>query len=60
MLFPQCVTDTVQLARWDTVAILDILLEVALFLIPIYLVYGLQMSMKLKATVIAAFACRLP
>lgn len=34
--------------------------EVALFCMSVYLVYGLQMSMKSKAIVVGAFGVRLP
>lgn len=48
------------LARWQVVGALDIITEAALFLISVYLVWGIQMSMKSKAIVVCAFGCRLP
>ena len=39
---------------------LDIATELAIFSLSLYLVSGLKMSMKLKATVVLAFALRLP
>lgn len=36
------------------------LTEAALFLISVYLVWGIQMSKKSKTTVVCAFGCRLP
>ncbi|OCK81367.1 hypothetical protein K432DRAFT_450183 [Lepidopterella palustris CBS 459.81] len=46
--------------RYKLVVIFDIITETILVLIPIYLVWGIQMSMKLKLRVIIAFAFRLP
>jgi hypothetical protein len=47
-----------QFARWEVIGTLDIVTELALFLMAIYLVHGLQMSLKAKAIVVAAFAAR--
>lgn len=47
-------------SRWQFIGALDIMTEVALFCMSVYLVYGLQMSMKSKAIVVGAFGVRLP
>jgi len=47
-------------ARWQFIAALDIVTEAALFAISLYLIWGIQMSMKSKAIVVTAFGCRLP
>jgi hypothetical protein len=47
-------------SRWIYVAAVDIATEVAIFGLSIYLVAGLKMALKLKATVVMAFAVRLP
>ena len=47
-------------ARWKYVCALDIITEASIFAMSIYLVAGLQMSWKMKATVVLAFAIRLP
>ena len=38
----------------------DLVIEVALFAMSIYLVLGLRTALKLKATVVLAFSFRLP
>jgi len=58
-------TDTAQscpnmFVRWKFIGALDILTELALFSISVYLVWGLQMALKSKSIVVAAFGCRLP
>jgi len=55
-----CSLLTTQFARWAFIAALDMATEAALFIISVYLVWGLQMSMKSKAIVVCAFSCRLP
>jgi hypothetical protein len=40
--------------------VVDIVTELAIFSMSIYLVAGLKMSLKMKATVVTAFALRLP
>jgi hypothetical protein len=47
-------------ARWQFIGALDMITELSLFLISVYLVWGIQMSMKSKAIVVCAFGCRLP
>jgi hypothetical protein len=47
-------------ARWQFIGALDIVTEAALFLLSLYLVWGIQMSIKSKAIVVCAFGCRLP
>jgi hypothetical protein len=46
--------------RWVYVCALDILTEASIFAMSIYLVANLQMSLRMKATVVFAFAIRLP
>lgn len=47
-------------ARWKYVCALDILTEASIFAMSIYLVANLQMNFRMKATVVLAFAIRLP
>jgi hypothetical protein len=47
-------------ARWQFIAALDILTEAALFSISLYLIWGIQMSLKSKTIVVTSFGCRLP
>ncbi|KAE9378949.1 hypothetical protein N431DRAFT_327110, partial [Stipitochalara longipes BDJ] len=47
-------------ARWQFIAALDILTEVGLFSISLYLIWGIQMSLKSKTIVVTSFGCRLP
>ncbi|ORY19017.1 hypothetical protein BCR34DRAFT_472648 [Clohesyomyces aquaticus] len=47
-------------ARWDIVVALDVFLELVMFVLPIYFLWGLQMAIDLKARVVLAFAFRLP
>jgi hypothetical protein len=47
-------------ARWQFIAALDGITEAALFSISVYLIWGIQMSMKSKTIVVTAFGCRLP
>ena len=47
-------------ARWTYVCTLDIITEFSIFAMSIYLVANLQMSLRIKATVILAFAIRVP
>lgn len=47
-------------ARWQFIAALDAVTEAALFTISLYLIWGIQMSMKSKTIVVTAFGCRLP
>ena len=46
--------------RWQLVGAFDIISEAALVAMAVYLVWNLQMSMKMKAIVVTAFAFRLP
>lgn len=46
--------------RWQFIAALDILTEIALFSISLYLIWGIQMSLKSKIIVVTSFGCRLP
>lgn len=47
-------------ARWQYVCALDIITEASIFAMSIYLVANLQMAWRMKATVVLAFAIRLP
>jgi len=47
-------------ARWQFIAGLDIVTEAALFSISLYLIWGIQMSLKSKTIVVTSFGCRLP
>ncbi|KAK1073302.1 hypothetical protein LTR74_002011 [Friedmanniomyces endolithicus] len=49
-----------QSARWQAITGLDITTEVLLLALPVYLVWGLQMPMRKKTMIIAAFYLRLP
>ncbi|KAK3109613.1 hypothetical protein LTR53_016948 [Teratosphaeriaceae sp. CCFEE 6253] len=46
--------------RWQVITALDIITEALLLALPVYLVWGLQMRIKRKAMIIAAFYLRLP
>jgi len=46
-------------ARWEAVAVLDIVSEVALFAMSLHLVWDLQTSITRKSKVVFAFALRL-
>ena len=48
-----------QWLRWQVISAFDIVLEVAIVEMAVYLVWGLQMSWSKKATVVSAFAFRL-
>lgn len=47
-------------SAWIGAGAYSILLEVALFVLPVYLVWNLKMRLSAKATVVAGFAFRLP
>ncbi|KAE8448817.1 hypothetical protein EG329_008819 [Mollisiaceae sp. DMI_Dod_QoI] len=47
-------------ARWQFIGALDIILELALFAISLFLVWGIQMPLKSKSIVVGSFATRLP
>lgn len=49
-----------QFVRWQVITAFDIIVEVALIVMSVGLVWNLQMAVKLKCKVIAAFALRLP
>ncbi|KAK0933468.1 hypothetical protein LTR29_014928 [Friedmanniomyces endolithicus] len=49
-----------QSARWQAITGLDIITEVLLLALPVYLVWGLQMPRRKKTMIIAAFYLRLP
>jgi len=49
-----------QFARWQFIGALDVITEVALFAISVYLVWSIQMSRNAKSLVVGAFGCRLP
>lgn len=51
---------TPQFIRWQVVAAFDIITEVSLFGIAVYMTYGLQLSFSNKTVVLLAFALRLP
>jgi hypothetical protein len=46
--------------RWKVITALDIVTEVALLVLPVELVWGLQMSVQNKLIVISAFWLRIP
>ncbi|EEP82282.1 predicted protein [Uncinocarpus reesii 1704] len=46
--------------RWQFAAAFDVLSEMLILSIVIYLVWGLRMSLTSKAVVVAAFGCRIP
>ncbi|KAH7126564.1 hypothetical protein B0J11DRAFT_459762, partial [Dendryphion nanum] len=46
--------------RWLVVTTLDVVSELLLFVLPIYFLWTLQMSIRLKARVVIAFSFRLP
>ena len=48
-----------QWLRWQVICGFDIVLEVAIVAMAVYLVWGVQMTTSKKATVVSAFACRL-
>ncbi|KAK0948269.1 hypothetical protein LTR29_000386 [Friedmanniomyces endolithicus] len=49
-----------QSARWQAITGLDIITDVLLLALPVYLVWGLQMPTRKKTMIIAAFYLRLP
>ena len=61
---PQCRNGTLayltQFARWSFIAAIDICTEASLFLAACWLVFGLQMPLRLKLLVVLAFSLRLP
>ncbi|OAL57147.1 hypothetical protein IQ07DRAFT_29344 [Pyrenochaeta sp. DS3sAY3a] len=57
---PQPHTDQDQLTRWLYISTLDIVLELALILNSIYMIWQRQMHLRDKLVVIGAFACRAP
>ncbi|RDW88000.1 hypothetical protein BP6252_00032 [Coleophoma cylindrospora] len=46
--------------RWQVITALDIITELVLFAIAIYLVWNLRMQLGNKAKVVGAFGCRIP
>ncbi|KAF2650112.1 hypothetical protein K491DRAFT_155473 [Lophiostoma macrostomum CBS 122681] len=48
------------LTKWEAIGTFDIVTEVAIFLIAVYLVVGLHMGTRSKMLVVAAFSARLP
>ncbi|KAK3117304.1 hypothetical protein LTR53_001485 [Teratosphaeriaceae sp. CCFEE 6253] len=61
-LFLACniATAVIGSTRWQVITALDIITEALLLALPVYLVWGLQMRIKRKAMIIAAFYLRLP
>ena len=49
-----------QITRWYTFTALDLLTELLLLILPVHIVWGLQMPLKKKAMIIAAFYLRIP
>ena len=49
-----------QFLRWQVISAFDIAIEMALFGLTVYLVWGLKTSIENKAVVVGAFAFRLP
>ena len=57
----RCVTDSpLQATRWQVLTALDIITEIGLLVMPIHLVWGLQMPKTKKFVLIIAFYLRLP
>jgi hypothetical protein len=48
-----------QLRRWQVIGALDIVTEVAIVALVLYLVHNLQTSISSKATVVSIFSIRL-
>ncbi|KAK0100697.1 hypothetical protein ONS95_007149 [Cadophora gregata] len=46
--------------RWAVIGALDMISELALFCMSIYLIWRVRMSLRSKLTVVGAFSCRLP
>lgn len=51
---------SLQVARWKAVVALDVATELLFVLLPIYLIWGIQMSNNLKFRVVLAFSFRIP
>lgn len=49
-----------ELLRWEIIGAFDVLTEVALFAMAIYLVLDLRITLQLKVFVVLAFAFRVP
>ena len=49
-----------QFARWVYIGVFDMLIEMALVLTSLWLIWGRQMALSSKLTVSGVFACRLP
>jgi hypothetical protein len=52
--------DVSQLTEWKLVCAFNVLIELALFAMPVWLVWGLQTSIGRKITVVSVFGLRLP
>ncbi|GBF59566.1 hypothetical protein TMEN_581 [Trichophyton mentagrophytes] len=46
--------------RWQLITTFDVLSELIMFGMLVYLIWGLQMAMSRKVVIVGAFACRLP
>jgi len=49
----------IQFARWQVLTAVDIITELVIFALSIYLVIGLQMPAKRKTVIVVAFGLRL-
>lgn len=50
----------IQELRWKLITAFDVLSELMMFGMLVYLIWGLQMAMSRKVVIVGAFACRLP
>ncbi|KAM5482516.1 hypothetical protein MaudMau93_006690, partial [Microsporum audouinii] len=46
--------------RWQVITAFDVMTELLIFGMLVYLIWGLQMVMSRKVIIVSAFACRLP
>jgi hypothetical protein len=53
-------SDLLQLTEWKLVVAFNVIIELALFALPVWLVWGLQTSVRRKVTVVSVFGLRLP
>lgn len=45
---------------WVAIAVMDVVTELALFAMPMWILYDLQMAVRTKVIIMGAFALRLP
>lgn len=53
-------TDSSQLLAWQVITAFNVVIEVILLAIPVWLVWGLQTDLRRKFTVVAVFWLRVP